>query len=335
MKSFIRSVILWAAAVCLIPIAAGAGREEETAPVSAEISAVRTETEITLPADRLSILSSRTGDLRTVTLEEYTVFALLEEIPCIMDGEAMKAQACAARTYAARRILSGEDSASGAHMTDDDKMFQVCFTEEQARAVYGSGYEEALAAAKRAADETSGEIIAFEGEPACTPFHISSGENTESSESAWGIALPYLVKVRNPENAVTCSSRSFTPAELGARIAAAYPSACAPGNVEIRYRDGSGLAAEAELCGVSVEGGTLARILSLDSAAYSVQKTEEGYIFTVSGEGHLVGMSMTGAQEMSLEGYDYRDILAHYYPGTEVTCVGIREQTNSKANAGA
>lgn len=324
MKSFIRSVVLWAAAVCLIPVAAGAGREE-AAPVSAEISAVRSDTGIMLPEDRLTILSSRTGELRTVTVEEYTMFALLEEIPYIMDKEAMKAQACAARTYAARRILSGKDSLTGAHMTDDDKMFQVCFTEEQARAVYGSDYDDALAAARHAAEETAGEIIAYEGEPACAPFHISSGESTESSESAWGIALPYLIGVRNPEKAVTYSRRSFTAAELGARIAAEYPSACAPGDIDIEYRDGSGLAAEAKLCGVSLEGEELAHILSLDSAAYSVQRTGDGYIFTVSGEGHLVGMSMTGAQEMALEGHGYRDILAHYYPGTEVICAAYGE----------
>lgn len=36
-------------------------------------------------------------------------------------------------------------------------------------------------------------------------------------------------------------------------------------------------------------------------------------------KGHGVGMSQRGAQALALEGADYRAILAHYYPGTELT----------------
>lgn len=36
-------------------------------------------------------------------------------------------------------------------------------------------------------------------------------------------------------------------------------------------------------------------------------------------KGHGVGMSQRGAQALALEGADYREILAHYYSGTELT----------------
>ena len=36
-------------------------------------------------------------------------------------------------------------------------------------------------------------------------------------------------------------------------------------------------------------------------------------------KGHGVGMSQRGAQALAQQGADYREILAHYYPGTELT----------------
>ena len=44
--------------------------------------------------------------------------------------------------------------------------------------------------------------------------------------------------------------------------------------------------------------------------------SDEGFCFTVTGSGHGVGMSQYGAEVMARNGADYREILAHYYPGT-------------------
>jgi stage II sporulation protein D len=37
------------------------------------------------------------------------------------------------------------------------------------------------------------------------------------------------------------------------------------------------------------------------------------------GWGHGVGMCQWGAMQLSKEGYNYRRILEHYYPGAELT----------------
>ena len=43
------------------------------------------------------------------------------------------------------------------------------------------------------------------------------------------------------------------------------------------------------------------------------------FLFVGSGYGHGVGMSQIGARGQALEGKTSREILSHYYPGTEVT----------------
>ena len=60
------------------------------------------------------------------------------------------------------------------------------------------------------------------------------------------------------------------------------------------------------------------RALSLRSTLFSVSMDETGITFHQRGYGHGVGMSQVGANSMAADGTDYRAILAHYYPGTEL-----------------
>ena len=63
------------------------------------------------------------------------------------------------------------------------------------------------------------------------------------------------------------------------------------------------------------------RILSdshLKSSAFDVEMTDEKVILHGSGWGHGVGLCQIGAAVMASEGYDYRQILEHYYPGTKI-----------------
>lgn len=63
------------------------------------------------------------------------------------------------------------------------------------------------------------------------------------------------------------------------------------------------------------------RILSeshLKSSAFDVEFTDDKVILHGSGWGHGVGLCQIGAAVMSAEGYTYRQILEHYYPGSEL-----------------
>jgi len=59
------------------------------------------------------------------------------------------------------------------------------------------------------------------------------------------------------------------------------------------------------------------RILSpshLYSSAFVVEKTRSGFVLRGAGWGHGVGLCQIGAAMMAAQGYDYRQILEHYYP---------------------
>lgn len=49
------------------------------------------------------------------------------------------------------------------------------------------------------------------------------------------------------------------------------------------------------------------------------------YYFSGAGWGHGVGMCQWGARGMALEGYDYKQIVRHYYPNTELSVITVNE----------
>ena len=70
---------------------------------------------------------------------------------------------------------------------------------------------------------------------------------------------------------------------------------------------------DAVLSGVEVRTA-----LGLFSATFTVSANDKNAVFTSTGSGHGVGLSQYGANGMAKEGYDYKQILKHYYTGVEI-----------------
>lgn len=59
--------------------------------------------------------------------------------------------------------------------------------------------------------------------------------------------------------------------------------------------------------------------LQLASSDFTIVEKSDSYVFKTKGSGHGVGLSQYGAQGMAKEGYDYQQILKHYYQGVEIS----------------
>ena len=80
-----------------------------------------------------------------------------------------------------------------------------------------------------------------------------------------------------------------------------------------------GYVVKAALGGAEVTGSQLRTAFGLHSAAFTLAWEGDSCTFTVTGWGHGVGMSQAGAAYLASQGMGYREILAYYYPGTELT----------------
>ena len=70
--------------------------------------------------------------------------------------------------------------------------------------------------------------------------------------------------------------------------------------------------------------GALALVLLWNGVgAARAQSTTVPAAFSITGagNGHGVGMSQWGAHGMAAEGYTYDQIVAHYYPGTQIAAM--------------
>ena len=134
--------------------------------------------------------------------------------------------------------------------------------------------------------------------------------------------------IRLPRSAVHGRCRRFSAlaatnrARLRRTAAAKYPGLqlTGPGEswlTEAVYSE-SGRLLTVKLGDTTLSGTQLRFLLGLRSAAVTWTCGEEEIRFQALGSGHGVGMSQYGARQMALDGADWRDILAHYYPGTTV-----------------
>lgn len=180
----------------------------------------------------------------------------------------------------------------------------------------------------RAVKETGGEILMYEGNPAKTLYHSICIGKTELPEEVWGGSYPYLKSVDcNTKNTPYDNwMREFTFDEIGKAASingvikditiASYTSTGRVKTLKITT------ATETEL---EIKSNDLRKYLGykmLPSTDFSLTKGTEtgqaGVIIEGRGWGHGVGLCQWGALEMAREGKNYKEILAHYYPGTNI-----------------
>jgi stage II sporulation protein D len=122
-------------------------------------------------------------------------------------------------------------------------------------------------------------------------------------------------------------SRLKTKAELSAQVEQRYPGLGFEG-FEVLSRGRSGRVGKIRLLGKGgrtqlVEGLAVRWLLDVPETLFSAREVRtskglSGWQFTGKGWGHGVGLCQTGAFGMAGRGLTYRDILQHYYSGTEL-----------------
>ena len=304
-----------------IPTAAPAEPSAAPLPPRAEDSPPEVEPEERASAPSLRLRILRGSESADMELEDYLVGVVAAEMPASFPEEALKAQAVAARSYAL--YCAETDKHGEADLCADPGCCQAWRSREELEESWGENYAENLERIRRAVEATAGELLLYEGEPILAAFHSSSAGATEDCGAVWN-PRPYLVSVDSPETAGDVpgylSSLRCAPIDFRDVVLSAYPEADFSGREEdwigALQRDESGRVASLELGGVRIPGTELRRLFSLRSTAFSLVYEEGMFVFLVTGSGHGVGMSQYGAMVMARDGADYRQILAHYYPGT-------------------
>ena len=269
----------------------------------------------------------RIFDLETETVSEvpfsdYVKGAIASEMGADFEFEALVAQGVAAFScglYQQKIHFAADYDFSAA---PNKKLGYM--TEEKAREIYGKNFDEKWSVISAAAEKAMNYVLTYEGEPALAVYHAISNGTTESSENAWGGAVPYLVSVKSPGDILspdyetTLSVSKKDALEIlnknGAGLNGSYPEEWFKG----AERTEAGYVDKIIIGAATFSGEKLRNIFNLRSTDFDVSYKDDEFIFTVRGYGHGVGLSQVGANYMAKEGADFKEILSHYYPGTEL-----------------
>ena len=269
-------------------------------------------------------------------LEEYLCSVVPGEMPASYEGEALKAQAVCARTYAWKQIQQQSLDEYGADV-DDSVNYQV----------YGNSQPQA--SATEAVNATEGRIITQNGE-AVEAYYFSTSAGVTVTDEVWGAETPasYLKSVpcRFDENMPWSRWQVKIPWEtLAERAAKATGEKGKLLSLSAEKTDQNGavtgLRVITETASVLLENehtireflspeglditekdGTVTRGGSLLPSAF-IQIEEDGKEVTITGKGygHGVGMSQNGADKMAEQGYTWEEILEYFFNQVRIETV--------------
>ena len=268
-------------------------------------------------------LLTREGGVVELTMANYLWGVVAAEMPASFEEEALKAQACAARTYTV--LQQGRGKHPEADICGDSTCCQAYIERSAAEARWGLNAGEYGEKIDRAVAETDGLGILYEGQPIQALFFSSAAGKTVDAVEVWGNAVAYLKSVDSPEGDEVPNYRTqvmLKAEEVKSLALDAYPGADLTGDPSTWFGEASrnegGGVISMPLGGVTLTGGQLRGLFSLRSAAFTVNWDGTQFIFDVTGYGHGVGMSQYGANAMSKNGSSFEDILTWYYTGAEV-----------------
>ena len=331
-RPIVTVALLLAAILFFLPVFMAGGQ-----PVYQRDESETAQNEAILPIDRAITtaaardkgravrLKTDDGQVVELTMDEYLFGVVAAEMPASFEEEALKAQACAARTYTVTRQNHPSDKHPDADICGDSTCCQAYIQPEDAQARWGLNAQEYTDKIERAVAETDGLGILYDGQPIQALFFSSAAGKTVDAVEVWGNSVDYLKSVDSPEGDEVLNYHTqavFSSDEVKDLTLAAYPGADLSGDPsgwfgQASRNDGGGVIS-IPLGGVTLTGSQVRSLFSLRSATFTVSYSQGNFTFDVTGYGHGVGMSQYGANAMAKEGSTFEDILTWYYTGAQV-----------------
>ena len=261
------------------------------------------------------VYNEETKNISYVPIEEYVVGVVAGEMPIEFAKEALKAQAVAARSYV---MIQMERNIKNDYDVVDTVMNQVYLDKEYLMTVWKTSYTTNINKIKTAVLETRGEYISYDGKVAEALFFSTSPGITENSEDVFTNKVEYLRSVESTWDEISpvyTTNTTYSLEEFYNLLNVSYSEQL---KIEVTSKTSTGRIKKIKINDKEFTGSYICSKLSLRSTYFEIIKEDNKIIIKNKGYGHGVGMSQYGAQGMALEGYNYQDILKHYYTGIEI-----------------
>jgi len=254
--------------------------------------------------------------IEKIAFEDYVVGVLAGEMPASFEEEALKAQAVAARSYVIKKII---DNKNKNYDVVDTIKNQVYLDENKLKTNWGNNYNKNINKIKSAVLDTKGEYLEYNNKVIEAFFFSTSNGKTENCEEVFQQSLPYLKSVESSwdkeVSPVYSTIKEISLHDFYFKLNLKYNKII---TIKILSYNKSGSIKFIEINNKKFKGTEFRYKLGLRSTYFSIKQVGENIQFNLKGNGHGVGLSQYGAQGMAKEGYNYRDILKHYYSGVNI-----------------
>ena len=251
------------------------------------------------------------GQVISIEFRDYIIGVIAAEMPASFNREAIKAQSVLARTYALKAKKYGKtltDTVSTQAYIDTDQMKQK----------WGKDFETYYNKIAACVDETSKEYLSYDNDYIEALYHSTNNGKTESSLDVFGNYYPYLISVTSELDKQASSYLRTTTIPIQTINEKLNININKDSNIQVlSYTDGGNIE-EISIDGKIFNGRKFRETLGLRSADFDITVNDNDVSITTRGYGHGVGMSQYGANLMANNNYSYKDILSHYYPGTQL-----------------
>lgn len=254
-------------------------------------------------------------EILNVPLEEYVLGVVAGEMPASFNIEALKSQAVASRTY----VLKKSENTKNDYDVLDNSTNQVYIDYDQMKEKWQANYEANLKKVKQAVQDTKGEVILYNNNLIDAMFFSTSNGYTENSGDVFSSSLPYLVSVDSSwdknESPVFSSTKEVSKSEFLFNLGMESSDNIDISNIK---KTETGRVKSLTINGKDFSADKIRSIFNLKSTSFTIKITNDKVVFNVNGYGHGVGMSQYGANGMAKQGYNYKQILNHYYKNCEI-----------------
>lgn len=262
------------------------------------------------------------NQVKTFPLEEYLLGVVAAEMPAEFETEALKAQAVAARTYVLKR-KTDKTISGNIYDIDTTEMTQTWISNQDMLKKWGLvGYWKYRKKIADALEQTEGMYLTYKGQIIDAVYHSSSGrKNTEAASDVWSSHEDYLVSVSSGETNTRrfVKQLTFDPDTFYKLLGlTAVPQPFSEGDLLIIARTKAGRIKNIAFRNKVFPATEFRFRLGLPATDFEWRIDKDRIEFCVYGNGHAVGMSQYGANDLAKEGRNFKEILAHYYPGTVI-----------------
>lgn len=297
--------------------AASSSKASSAAASSSKASSTKASSSSSQPSSSVSsdVLGIGTGEKLTVyaggsvvTDDAYTILCkvVANELNDTIHTEALKAQAVAAHSFIVNSMNSGSTPSVG-FRTPSTKI-------------------------KNAVAEVLDQLVYVNNRVAYTPYFAIAADYTNSSRDVWGGSYSHLVSVPSEyDYKATGYKRTVTLSEsvVRSKVSSYFgrePEGDPSDWFTVESYTSGDYNDKMSIGGISTTARVIREKVLVNSGAFSLRSTKfdveyngTDFTFTTYGYGHGVGMSQMGAHGYATyAGWDYKQILEHYYTGATV-----------------